>query len=88
MEFKYFCSSCTRRVRIRASRIWDSDPDLNLDPGILDGISPRTGSVSGSWIRPGLSYHQQGTGHNIRWGRTMLAALAENNKEKERPILE
>jgi hypothetical protein len=43
--------------------------------------------MSGRWIRPGLRYHQQGPGLNIRCGRTQLAALAENNKEKERPIL-
>ncbi len=40
--------------------------------------------MSGRWIRPGLRYHQQGPGHNIRWDRTELAALAiVYNKEKE-----
>ena len=43
--------------------------------------------MSGRWIRPGLRYHQQGPGHNIRWGRTRLAALATvYNKEKEMAI--
>ena len=76
-----------RRVRIRASRTRDSDPDLNPDPGLIDGISPGNGTVSSRWIRPGLRYHQQGPGHNIRWGRTRLAALATvYNKEKEMAI--
>ena len=39
--------------------------------------------MSGSWIRPGLRYHQQGPGHNIRWDRSRLAALAIVYKEKE-----
>ena len=40
--------------------------------------------MSGRWIRPGLRYHQQGPGHNIRWDRSRLAALAiVYNKEKE-----
>ena len=40
--------------------------------------------MSGRWIRPGLRYHQQGPGHNIRWDRSGLAALAiVYNKEKE-----
>ena len=30
--------------------------------------------MSGRWIRPGLRYHQQGPGHNIRWDRSVLAA--------------
>ena len=52
--------------------------------GLLDGISPGNGSVTGRWIRPGLRYHQQGPGHNIRWDRSGLAALAiVYNKEKE-----
>ena len=83
IKFKQFGSSGSRRVRIRASRIRDSDPDLNPDPGLLDGISPGNGSVSGRWIRPGLRYHQQGPGHNIRWDRSVSAALA-TLKEIER----
>ena len=54
IKFKQFGSSGSSRIRIRASRIRDSDPDLNPDPGLLDGISPGNGSVSGRWIRPGL----------------------------------
>ena len=83
IKFKQFGSSGSRRVRIRASRIRDSDPDLNPDPGILDGISPGTGSVSGRWIRPGLRYHQQGPGHNIHWDRTRLAALAKETTKRK-----
>ena len=30
--------------------------------------------MSGRWIRPGLRYHQQGPGHNIRWDRSVSAA--------------
>ena len=71
-------------MRIR-SRTRNQNPDRSgPDPGLLDGISPGNGSVSGRWIRPGLRYHQQGPGHNIRWDRTRLAAVAiVYNKEKE-----
>ena len=40
--------------------------------------------MSGRWIRPGLRYHQQGPGHNIRWDRTRLAALAIMLQQRER----
>jgi hypothetical protein len=33
LKIKVFASSGSHRVRIRASRIRDSDPDLNPDPG-------------------------------------------------------
>jgi hypothetical protein len=42
--------------------------------------------VSGRWIRPGLRYHQQGPGHNIRWDRSVLAAWPLN-KEKDNIVL-
>ncbi len=39
--------------------------------------------MSGRWIRPGLRYHQQGPGHNIRWERSVLAAWPLG-KEREK----
>ncbi len=42
--------------------------------------------MSGRWIRPGLRYHQQGPGHNIRWDRSVLAAWPLN-KEKDNIVL-
>ena len=39
--------------------------------------------MSGRWIRPGLRYHQQGPGHNIRWDRTRLAALAKETIKRK-----
>ncbi len=38
--------------------------------------------MSGRWIRPGLRYHQQGPGHNIRWDRSVLAAWPLVKKRK------
>ncbi len=52
-----FASSGSQRTRICKLRIRDSDPDLNLDPGLNRWHQSGGGSAARRWIRPGLRYH-------------------------------
>jgi hypothetical protein len=68
LKIKILASSGSHSTQICKLRIWDSDPDLNPDPGLNRWHQSGGGSAAHRWIQSELCYHQSGLGGSYNIG--------------------